>query len=299
MSVRKFIKNAMTLGRRAIFLLSVNPRLFMKKVIAKTRLILPAPRLPVYRAMGCARFEFNCRDDRAIEWMYRGAYELEVIDAMREALEPGDTFVDVGANIGYMSFIAASIVGTNGHVHAFEPVAEYFKRLGGFARLNPDFNIVINNTALGQTPGRAVISVSDYHNIGWNTMVPGLMADRMLRETRETVVERLDDYIEKRRLGRISLIKIDTEGYELPVLLGMERYFIRSKSYPRIVCEVSPQAYPRLGRTLGELSAYLRRFGYRAFDLIERRRQVDITRLTVNANVLLVPGWADQGRDDG
>lgn len=288
MSVRKMLRRGTAFGRRAIYLLAANPHLFARKIAAKTRLILPAPRVPVSRVMGGARFEFECRYDRAVEWMYRGAYEMEVVDVLREALRPGDTFIDVGANIGYMSFIAASIVTTGGHVHAFEPVAEYFERLRTFARANPDFDIVVNNTALGQAPGSAEISVSDYRNIGWNTMVPGLMADRMLRETRKTTIERLDDYIERQRLGPIRLIKIDTEGYELPVLLGMERYLTRTTDLPWIVCEVNPQAYPRLGSTLGELSAYLGRFGYRAFDLIARRRPVAIDRLSVNTNILLI-----------
>lgn len=284
------------MAARAFFLLVYNPGLFARKVAAKARLLLPAPRRRVVRERGGVRFAFDCRYDRAVEWMYRDAYEIEVVDAMRSILRPGDAFVDVGANIGYTSFIAASIVGPNGHVHAFEPVAEYYERLAAFARMNPTLDIVTNNCALGERAGKAEISVSDYRNIGWNTMVPGLMADRMLGQTQETAVHRLDDYIEKRKLGPISLVKIDTEGYELPVLLGLEGYLARSTDRPAIICEVNPEAYPRLGRTLEELLAYLGRFGYRAFDLIVRGREVDIAGLTVNTNVVFVTGASSRGR---
>jgi FkbM family methyltransferase len=296
MRITRTLKRLAALPARAFFLLVNNPGLFARKVAAKARLLLPAPRRRVVRQWGGVRFAFDCRYDRAVEWMYRGAYEIEVVDAMRSILRPGDTFVDVGANIGYTSFVAASIVGPTGHVHAFEPVAEYYERLAAFARMNPGFDIVANDIALGDRAGRAEISVSDYRNIGWNTMVPGLMARRMLGQTQETAVQRLDDYIEKRKLGPISLVKIDTEGYELPVLLGLEGYLARSTDRPAIICEVNPEAYPRLGRTLGELSAYLGRYSYRAFDLIARGREIDITRLTVNTNVLFVAGASSNAR---
>jgi FkbM family methyltransferase len=299
MNIKKTFRRLAAIFVRACFLLVKNPGLLAKKTVAKALLLLPAPRRQVVRVREGVRFSFDCRYDRAVEWMYRGAYEIEVVDAMRGILKRGDTFIDVGANIGYDSFIAASIIGPTGHVHAFEPVDEYYERLAEFARMNPGFDIVTNNCALGDRVGTAEISVSDYHNIGWNTMVPGLMARRMLLETRETTIERLDDYIQQRRLGPVSLIKIDTEGYELPILEGLGRYLEGSGDRPSIICEVNPEAYPRLGRTLGELSAYLGRYSYRAFDLIARGREVNITKITVNTNILLVSETSAHGRREG
>ena len=59
--------------------------------------------------------------------MYYGSYAVPIVETMKRTLRPGDTFLDVGANIGYLSAIAAGLVGVTGQVHCFEPVPDYFR----------------------------------------------------------------------------------------------------------------------------------------------------------------------------
>ena len=61
--------------------------------------------------------------------MWAGAYERDLVALFKRYLKPGMTVVDVGANIGYFSVIAAGLVGDTGSVHAFEPFPECFNRL--------------------------------------------------------------------------------------------------------------------------------------------------------------------------
>ena len=50
-------------------------------------------------------------------------------DLLRQVLRPADTYVDVGANIGYFSLLAARLVGKQGHVFAFESISQNVKLL--------------------------------------------------------------------------------------------------------------------------------------------------------------------------
>jgi len=192
-----------------------DPVLLAHKIIVKFRLFLLRTKKPIIKEINEVKFRFDLSYDPAIRSMYVGGYEIETIEVMRTILQPGDTFLDIGANIGYLSAIAAGLVGKNGHIHAFEPVPEYFKRLTDFKALNSDHDITVNNIALGETRKVSRIAVSDYSNIGWNTMVTGYMTERMLKEEIDVDVIPLDDYLSEHGITSVSLIKIDTEGYEL------------------------------------------------------------------------------------
>ena len=184
--------------------------------------------------------------DRNIRKMYFGCHELEVVSVMDRVLQKGDVFVDVGANIGYLSAYAAGIVGTSGQVHAFEPVPEYFDRLRSVSDANPDYDIKVNQCALGERSGNEEIAVTSRRNIGFNTMVPGMMGPERTRYSVKVPVARLDDYIQSHVPRKISLIKIDVEGFESLALKGLSKYFPTADPLPVIVCEIIPDTYPIL-----------------------------------------------------
>jgi len=104
----------------------------------------------------------------------------------------GDVFVDVGANIGYISAIALGLVGQSGVVHSFEPVPDYFMRLKNIPAANRGYRHIVNQCALGERDGSAKIAVTNTSNIGWNTMVPKFMSAETTKEKIEVPVKRLD-----------------------------------------------------------------------------------------------------------
>lgn len=220
--------------------------------------------------------------------MYYGVYEIGVVNAIKKLLKKGDTFIDVGANIGYMSCIAMGVVGKTGQVHSFEPVPRYFQKLKNLAKANKDYNITVNECALGDERGIAAINVASFVNIGWATMVPSFLKKGTKKETIEVPVYRLDRYIKERGISNISLIKIDVEGFEFPVLKGLSDYFENTRHRPAIICEISPPSYKRLGYTLTQLSEYMRNYNYRAFSLFDNDVEIDITYLSETINVLFM-----------
>lgn len=272
--------------RRAASLLVKNPALFCRIALAKLNTARPMPRLPARRRIGDIVFECDLRHYRGTAPMYFGSYALLVIQAMERILRPGGVFFDVGANIGYLSAVGAKLVGAQGQVHSFEPIPDYHARLRRLARLNPNHTIVANRWSAGESPGTAPIYVT--REAGQNTMIPTYQSRSEITSTLQVPVKRLDSYIEEQGLQEISLIKIDAEGFEFPILKGMRMYFESSAHRPPILCEIAPRAYSLLGRSLADFAGYMAQFGYSAFDLIDTSKPVDIRSLTHVEDVLFL-----------
>lgn len=275
---------------RAASLLARNPSLFCRVMLAKLNTARRMPVLPVSRRIKNVVFEYGLENYRGTAPMYFGSYGLLVIDAMKRFLKPGDIFFDIGANVGYLSAIAAGIVGVRGQVHAFEPVPEYFEKLQRLAQLNPEYSIFTNASAAGAEPGTCKIYVT--REPGQNTLVPAYKSGPEIVGTLDVPVIRLDSYIEAKRIGRISLIKIDAEGYEFPALRGLEHYLEHSRYRPAIICEIAPRAYPLMGNTVSDLAAYMARFGYWARDLADAASPIDICAIEHVEDVLFLPAAA-------
>ena len=99
---------------RAATLLARNPALFCRMMLAKLNTARPMPPLPARRRIGDIVFEYDSADYRGTAPMYFGSYAPLVVDAMKRYLRPGGIFFDVGANIGYLSAVAADMVGPAG-----------------------------------------------------------------------------------------------------------------------------------------------------------------------------------------
>jgi len=275
-----------TTAARAATLLAKNPALFCKVMLGKLAAARPMPPLPARRRIGNVWFEYDLADYRGTAPMYFGSYAPLVVEAMKQILRPGDIFVDVGANIGYLSATAASIVGPAGEVHCFEPVPAYFARLERLAKLNPQFSIRPNLCALGDAPGISTIYVA--REAGQSTLVRGYKTRSQIESQLQTPVVRIDSYIENHLPGQPALIKIDVEGFELPVLRGLEGYFERTGHRPPIICEIAPRAYPLLGQRLSDLADFMVTHGYSSRDLIDGKTPLDLTRIQHVEDVLFM-----------
>lgn len=271
---------------RAATLLAKNPMLFGKVLLAKLRTTRRLPPLPVLKRIRGVVFECDLGHYHGTAPMYFGSYALLVTEAMRRYLKPGDTFFDVGANIGYLSAVAAGLVGKNGQVHSFEPVPAYFGRLERLVSMNPGHTIIANPCAAGESDGICKIYVT--REPGQNTMVSSYQSDFEITSTLEVPVVRLDSYIRDHGIARIAMIKIDAEGYEFPTLKGLQSQFERSKDRPAIICEIAPRAYPLMGSKLSDLAGYMAEYGYSARDLIDGTTPVDLPSLEHVDDVLFL-----------
>ena len=164
-------------------LLAHNPQLFFDKCLAELKLCSPLPTSPALKRINRILFEFDFALDPAIRSMYYSNYEAATVVVMKKYLKQGDTVIDVGASIGYLSALAMGFVGKSGEVHSFEPVPEYCRLLRRIAVANKDYKIFINECALGDKETRFRIDLTNLPNIGWNTLVPGYMSGETTRES--------------------------------------------------------------------------------------------------------------------
>ncbi len=272
--------------RRAASLLGSQPKTFVDRLSAHSiwwqSLVL---KRPVRRRLGEVLFEFDFSLSHYVKNMNFGWYQEEVVDAMRKFLKPGDVFLDVGANIGYLSAIAAGLVGPAGEVHCFEPAPAAFGRLQRLARMNQRHRIVANPCALGDEEGSARLMLHDE-----NMLLHAIRRDREASEAGiEVPIRRLDAYIEERIAKPIALIKIDVEGFEFPVLKGLHRYLETARPRPIIICEIFSSVYTADG--LEELVTFLKKYGYAwAYDVKDLDHEVDIRRNWIGGDLVLMAG---------
>jgi FkbM family methyltransferase len=207
--------------------------------------------------------------NRVMRNIYFGIYEKPLLAYLRALLKPGDTFIDVGASIGYLSAYARDLVGPTGAVHAFEPVPAYSEALTLALRAAAVTNVRVLPWALGDRRGTVSIKISGQENIGWNTIVPGLMREGGGLQTLGVPLTTLAYYLDENGISEVRLIKIDVEGAELLVLRGLAPWLARGPR-PHLVTEVCPQACRLLGSSTRELFAFMEDFGYQAFSFQRR-----------------------------
>ena len=178
-------------------------------------------------------------------------YEWAITAWMADHLEAGATVVDVGANSGYHTIIAASLVGEGGHVFAFEPHPLVAKELREHIRRNGfDRRITTVDLALADEAARGVdfYASSSGFNTGTSSLIPTW--ERVSTEGRRMTVdtETFDNWRRGQDLRSIDLIKIDAEGAEDRVVRGMRETLAQAPPAHIIIeTDEASEAYRTLG----------------------------------------------------
>jgi FkbM family methyltransferase len=143
-----------------------------------------------------------------------GTYEPHKVAAVQRLLAAGGTFVDVGANKGDFSLIAARTAGPEGRVIAFEPVPENANWARKSVELNGYPNVELLEVALSDSEGEAEMHLGK--RSGWHSLVSRpVKQDKIAVRTRT-----LDAVLAERGSPAVDMLKIDVEGAELAVLRG-------------------------------------------------------------------------------
>ncbi|MFZ6876194.1 FkbM family methyltransferase [Undibacterium sp. Di27W] len=180
--------------------------------------------------------------------LIHGEYEPHVSKIFKAHVQAGMAVLDIGANIGYYSIMAASLTGSTGVVYAVEPntnnvkFIELSKRENGFAQIKiinsaagEDFDILSLNSSYSN--GTTAHLSEDQHALMKSTVVACMPLDHLIPADK-----------------KIDLIKIDIEGFEYRALLGAKT--LLSKWHPTIISEFSPDFMPLTGGNDGP--TYLR-----------------------------------------
>jgi FkbM family methyltransferase len=204
------------------------------------------------------------------ELLYESAYEPYEAEVFRQFLAEGMTVVDVGANIGYYTLLAAKLVGDKGRVFAFEPEPQNYTLLTRNIELNKCKNVTAIRKAVSSKIGTADLFINT------EAGAHGFLAERtgiIGVTTVETVS--LDEYFKKREYPT-DVIKIDVEGAELPVLSGMKNV-IKKNDNLRIFTELFCSGPEKSGRRIQKYWHKLVEFGFKYIYLInEQERRLEL-----------------------
>ncbi len=181
----------------------------------------------------------------------------------------GETVIDVGANFGYYSLLAAERVGPSGTVVSIEPQAQPAALLRHSAQLNGFSQITVAETALGCDEGVQTLFCPLHRQSGIAT----LREDEawLLKHEHRSVrvpICRIDSIVSEMQLGPVAAVKVDVEGAELDVLRGGSSLFSGTDA-PAIFLE-SPLARPGSDReAASQLFDLLEAWEYSIFALAD------------------------------
>ena len=128
----------------------------------------------------------------------------------------GGVFIDVGAHVGKYTVLVSKIVGPKGTVIAVEPNPENFKAIKRNIKLNNLSNVVAYNVAAADKTGPLKLFTGD-------TSACYSVEDRYDKNIVTVQAQKLDEIVNELDHNRVDLVKIDVEGGEYEVLLGLEK----------------------------------------------------------------------------
>jgi FkbM family methyltransferase len=205
-------------------------------------------------------FTFNFEGDNPQELrMAARLYEEIELRRICQWVQPGATYVDAGANIGYIAARVAQSLGSRGHMLLFEPDSRVFPRLQ--KHLNQTGNDTprceLFQAAVSDETGSAEFLVSRV--MGWSSLVPHRQNSIVDTEIIQKVT--LDIILQERGIEQVDFLKMDIEGHELAALRGL-RETLTSGKVVLLEIEKNRGLLEVSGYSPAHLDALLNSFGY-------------------------------------
>jgi FkbM family methyltransferase len=194
---------------------------------------------------------------------YFGVWEPHLTHWISYRLAPGDTFIDVGANIGYFSLLASQRVGGSGAVVALEASPTTFRALENNLARNHVHNVRAANVAVSDAEGMLQLFQGPQHNIGETTLVrqEGFAFECEVKSAPLSALLRPEE------VRRARLIKIDVEGAEWPVVMGMKPVLDSGPPNLEVIVEVHPELLAQQGKGVEDLWEVFHQAGFHGYHL--------------------------------
>jgi FkbM family methyltransferase len=192
---------------------------------------------------------------------YFGIWEPNLSTWITQQLSSGDTFVDIGANIGYYALLAARLVGPSGHVVAIEASPRTFRDLARNLSLNDARNVRSVNVAVSDREGELQLYEGPLGSSGKTSVLgqPGLACVGTIG------ARPLAAILSDAEIAGTRLFKIDVEGAEWFVINGFAPYLPQTRPDAEFVIEISPSRLELLQRSPDDILDLFGRAGFKAY----------------------------------
>lgn len=195
-------------------------------------------------------------------------YEPELTEFLMEHLRPGQTFFDLGANIGYVTLLAAALVGSSGRVISVEAETENVAKLKHNLALNQLTQVSVTEAILWKNTEPLTFYYNSDNSGGHCAWDPALhpfnQRSKQQPQPRTVAPMTLDQVWEKEGSPAAAMVKIDTEGAEFAILQGATAMLAQSPP-PYIITEINTFAMERSGSQASELFAFMQQLSYAPF----------------------------------
>ncbi len=212
-----------------------------------------------------------------------GFYEKQYVLAWERLIGADDVILDIGANIGYYSLVAAKKC-PDGEVFCFEPQCSPYAQL----RFNIEINVLRNirtvYRGISDENGEAQLFLPKESNDGMGSLRRG----HSFKTDAETIqLVRLDDWVRERGVTRIDGIKMDIEGAEMQALRGMPQVLINQR--PFFFTEISAELLERFDDSPADVYKLMRDNNYIFFRINTESRLEQIEEEIEDELVVFLP----------
>lgn len=202
---------------------------------------------------------FNDQIGKSIKKL--GVHELTVSEVLYRIIEPENVFIDIGANIGYMTSIALIKMNGKGKIYCFEPHPVIFKKLEENI-FNWKSNTIVELFNIGLSDKKESTTLNETENFSENMGTASINTSTVFTNNANAIecqIDILDNLIEAKTIKESIIIKIDIEGHELNAFNGMKN-LLTSKKVKHIIFE-DHNKYP------SDVSALLENYHFKIFGI--------------------------------
>ncbi len=213
-----------------------------------------------------------------------GVYDVVTTNFLRKAIRADDVFLDIGANCGTLTLVAASLI-NNGKIYAFEPAPTIRPRLQANIELNPQLKNIVKVVPLGLGLAKGQLFYhedQEYRGNGALQGISGIPVD----------VISLDEWVLLENIDKIDAIKIDVEGMEYDVLVGGKA--VLEKYHPLVYFETLPIFFKYTPHNIRSIYEFLANLGYRIVSPIQPYHQIPFDGPYPANSVAIHPSQADR-----
>ena len=219
--------------------------------------------LPAVVTLHNSKMKFICSPTSSFGSLvvYCNLPEYPEMKFLEKKLKPNSVFIDVGANIGVYTLLAAAKI-KKGRIYSFEPIPAVVDILYQNIRTNNlvDRVTIVEKVASDQTGQEKFVTqeISEYSHIS---------PDQTSKSNIISSVK-LDDFCKLEKIDFIDVIKIDVEGAEMKVLKGLEKY-LRLGKVRNLILELNKRN-SFYGTSSNQIVDYLKKLNFRVYKLDER-----------------------------
>jgi FkbM family methyltransferase len=217
--------------------------------------------------------------------LFRGCHEPAIVDLILALVRPGDTCLDVGANVGALSLVMARAAGPAGRVISVEPHPAICGRLLDNVALNRLDQVTVVQAAVSDRDGTA--DFFGFDEQAFHKGISSLLPDH--EACRKMTVRTFSgpSLLAKLQVERCAFLKIDVEGVESVVLEQFSALIERCR--PVIICEYRKAHWTKFGHDFKTVSGRLRGLRYNLYVIHNRVLQPLADEAPDSCEILAVP----------